>query len=391
MRRARAGGVGRGHRPAGADRDDAPAALTPATSRIAADGAIAFALGALACTLAALLAGENPLHATTWERFDSLQYESIAENGYTLEPCDPQEWGPGAWCGNAGWFPGYPALLALLGIAGVPLRTAGVAVAWVGALGLAVALRATVLRDARPALFVAVLVPGLIYRYAIFPLSLLALCLVLQVHWLAGRRWLAAGVAGAGAAAVHPLGVVMVPLAAVRAATGAEGGSRGRVRAVTAAAGPGAAAAFGVAAIMRVQTGAWDAYFLVQEKFHEGAALPVATLVDAVAPLFTGDGERVAALQALIVGAVVAGAAAYVVARRARFGVLDRLAAAAAVLLWLFPLTQDAISLHRTDAALVPLAVLARHLPGRVLAVAAVGLVVLDVALAHLFFASRIK
>ena len=48
----------------------------------------------------------------TWGRWDSGQYLPIADKGYIYERCaGVANRGPEDWCGNAGWFPGYPYLM----------------------------------------------------------------------------------------------------------------------------------------------------------------------------------------------------------------------------------------------------------------------------------------
>ena len=87
-------------------------------------------LGAAAATVFITCAASGfPVFDTaTWARFDSGQYASIARHGYTLFHCPP----PSAsdWCGNAGWFPAYPALAAVLSAVGIPLLTAALALSW---------------------------------------------------------------------------------------------------------------------------------------------------------------------------------------------------------------------------------------------------------------------
>src|SRR5437763_8430148 len=84
--------------------------------------------------LVAHAAGRNPFDAHTWAQWDSGLYESIARHGYALAPCAN---GPAsdAVCGNTGWFPGDPLVLAALLHIGVALPAGGVVLAWV--VGLA--------------------------------------------------------------------------------------------------------------------------------------------------------------------------------------------------------------------------------------------------------------
>ncbi|RPJ57992.1 MAG: hypothetical protein EHM24_29005, partial [Acidobacteria bacterium] len=73
--------------------------------------------------------GTEVLDQLSYVRYDSGHYTGIATNGYDFFPCNPARYGPGRWCGNAAWFPGYPYLIRLLlpltggrpGVAGVLL------------------------------------------------------------------------------------------------------------------------------------------------------------------------------------------------------------------------------------------------------------------------------
>ena len=71
--------------------------------------------------------GYDPWDSATWSRFDSGLYEDIARDGYDLFRCDPAVFGPGTWCGDAGWFPGYSWLVGALHVVGLPLRGSAVA------------------------------------------------------------------------------------------------------------------------------------------------------------------------------------------------------------------------------------------------------------------------
>ena len=75
---------------------------------------IAFLLSQL--LLAGILAysGHSYFHADNWRRYDSDHYLSIAERGYELYPCIEQNSATAkVYCGNTGWYPGYPYLLKL--------------------------------------------------------------------------------------------------------------------------------------------------------------------------------------------------------------------------------------------------------------------------------------
>ena len=53
------------------------------------------------------------LDLATWIQWDQTLYLEIAEDGYSAFLCPPESgFNQGDWCGNAGWFPFYPFLIA---------------------------------------------------------------------------------------------------------------------------------------------------------------------------------------------------------------------------------------------------------------------------------------
>jgi len=64
--------------------------------------------------LFSIFADNNFLFRTVW---DIGHYESIAERGYEVYPCDPAIHYPmGKICGNVGWFPAWPLALKVLSL-----------------------------------------------------------------------------------------------------------------------------------------------------------------------------------------------------------------------------------------------------------------------------------
>ena len=63
-------------------------------------------------SLAAVSSGYSPWVSRSWIRWDSGHYLKIAQSGYELVSCKGIGYASSNdWCGNAGWFPGYPALI----------------------------------------------------------------------------------------------------------------------------------------------------------------------------------------------------------------------------------------------------------------------------------------
>src|SRR5262249_9671975 len=194
-------------------------------------------LAARAVTAAAALwAGVNPLRLEAWVRWDSNLYLGIAQRGYFLEHCTPESgYAPGQVCGHAGWFPLYAWLLKIAPGALLSLIFQAI-------------LLVLVWRMSKnwPALLLAALFPGCIYQQAVFPISLFLVCALLFLRYFRPE-------AGALAAMAYPTGILLVPVAVLK-------------RRYWAAAGV-ALGFLAVIAVMGVQTGHWNAYFLTQAKY----------------------------------------------------------------------------------------------------------------------------
>ena len=337
--------------------------------------------------------GQPYFRGATWARWDSGLYMDIAAHGYSLVPCGAG-YPPGSWCGNAGWFPAYPGLMAVLDRVGVPLATAGMIISALFALGTLVVLWVGLLdrepsRGSYLALGFAAFLPGMIYHHAVFPLSMAAFFLVLALAFLRRGRWLLAGAAGFVGAMAYPTFVVVAPVVAAWVLWQGRGRTwLGRVGEAAAASVPIAAGFGAVLLIQRIETGAWDAYFKVQDKYHHELMSPITTWVDAVRPAFEGAKGLGAmpSVQAAVVGILIVLTTGWLIAVRRTLDPLDWLALAATLALWLFPLTQAEVHLYRPDALLVPLALLVRRLPA-VLQVASVACVaLLAVPVSEAFF-----
>src|SRR6516162_9805571 len=86
---------------------------------------LGFTAARLASCVGAWLSGVDPLRVSSWVRWDSYWYLRIATGGYRLEPCAG---GASMFCGSTGWFPGYPALIAVVTRLGPRAEAAGLLV-----------------------------------------------------------------------------------------------------------------------------------------------------------------------------------------------------------------------------------------------------------------------
>ena len=362
--------------------------------------ALALPLGVFVAASAVLittvaLSGYDPFAAGTWSRWDSSHYLSIAANGYDLEPCSTD---PSDWCGNAGWLPTYPLVIALLAAGSISLEIVGLGVSWFFALGVLVLLRRTFLAGLSPVAVVgglafAAFVPGVIYHHAVFPLSMFAFATIVSL-WLAVKgRWAWAGAAAAVAAATYHLGVLVIPVVVVFAAVSVQGADgRERMRRAALTGGVAALGPLAVGSAMWLQTGRWNAFLLVQDKYGHGFHSPGLVLRDAVTTIADGPVglDAVPSLQVLFVTLVVTCVAVHVWRRRATATPAEWLLLATTIVLWVVPLTQANAGLYRTAAALVTAAPLVARLPTALMIAVAGCAVALSVPITVLFVDSAI-
>jgi hypothetical protein len=239
------------------------------------------------------------------------------------------------------------------------------------------------------ALSFAAFVPGHIYDHSVFPLSLASFFILLVFALLRRRRYTGAGLAGAAACLTYPTAALIAPLTAVwmlYVERGAPWGHRLRRAAQT-----GGLMALGLVAVLvidKLAVGVWTAYFKVQAHYHHTLRDPFAAWLDVVKPLRHGvDGlASVPAVEAAFVAALVAGLLAHSAWRARRVDSLELLALAFALAVWLFPLSLQTVDIYRSDALLIPAALLVRRLPLPAAVGATAGAVALSVPMAEAFF-----
>ena len=346
----------------------------------------AWLAGAALLCAAAGATGHDPFRASTWARSDSGLYQQIARHGYELHRCAPGE-APRAgarWCGDTAWFPAYPLAIAAVAAVGIPLTAGAVAVSWLAAGATLVLLWRWFLPRRLGPLACAAFAPGVVYLYAVYPLSLLALAGVVFLRHLDRNRVLA-GLAGGVAALAYPLAVVLVPVVAV-VQLWPHRRSPGLLRRANVLAGPALLAVVGLVVVQRVQTGRWTAYLDVAHNYR-GLHDPLETVSDWFTVLWRSSnplGYSLVPIWQLLFVTVLLAACLIVAARR------DAALVAWCVAAWFVPLLQTRQSLWRSEAALVLLAPLVARLPARLVGPAAAALAVLAFGVAHEFFAGTL-
>jgi hypothetical protein len=341
----------------------------------------------------------------TWTRWDSGLYLQIAHHGYILKPCPKakaRRLPRGSSCGNAAWFPGYPALIWVGDHAGLSDAGAGVLVSSLFELaGLLLlwrwALNAEPTLENFLCLAVAAFFFGQIYYRAVFPLAAEAFFLLLAILLLSKRRWVLAGLAGAGASVFYSSGFLLAPVMALWALLDDPRASlRQRVSRALASGGIAASGTVFVLVLEKAMTGSWDAFFRVQAKYRYHLGPPSTKFLDVVRPLFRRGGAfrssaRLLKLapneQALMVAVVMVSLAAAVAIRWRRLDGRDWVILIAALVFWLFPMSLGGrVRLYRADALLFPAVLLFRYLPIAVQVVFLAAAVALAYPMSVLFF-----
>jgi hypothetical protein len=353
---------------------------------------VAFLLARVALFVAARDSGYPYFRYLSWHRFDSGFYVDSATKGYTYLHCVNPLHG---WCGRAGWFPGYSILIAALSALGPTPRQAAITVSLLFCFGALFVLWVGLLdRTPTPrnliALAFAAFVPGHIYDHTVFPLSVASFFVLLAFAMLRRRRFVGAGLAGAAACVSYPTAVLIAPLTAVWMLY-AERGSPWRLRLARAALTSGLMG-LGLGAVLlidKLEVGVWTAYFKVQAHYHHTARDPFTAWADIVKPLRHGIHglASVPSLEAAFVGALVAVLLVHGAWRGRRAKAIELLALAFAVAVWLFPLSLGSVDIYRSDALLIPAALLVRRLPIPVAALVTAGAIALSVPMGEAFFA----
>lgn len=355
--------------------------------------AAAITLWATITGAAAWSQGFSPLRSSTWGRWDTYNYLTIADSGYSLYRCGDTSWGhfPNDWCGNTGWSPGYPAAIRLLRFDGWSDQTNGwllalAALAAVLTLSWFAFLRHLPATQGLTGMALAATFPSSVYFGAVFPVSLAVLSAMAMLAAIRRQRWLLAGLAGTIATVVYPSGLLVGAAALAPLLSPSLGALRRRCLAALHVGGPIATAYLLVLAQYQWRVGHWNAWFLNQANNHYPRVLPTTTLWRAWNDVVHRTAPWVGA-QALLTAVLVVFAVLLAARHRRSLTTVEWAALAVSVALWLLPLTiGGGFSHHRAEALVFPVVLLtARWRPWVTAALAAVAAVI-AFNMAQLFF-----
>ncbi|ULU26569.1 hypothetical protein DYST_03515 [Dyella terrae] len=364
---------------------------------------VALLFARLLIGLTALHSGaSNPLDPAMHTRFDSGHYLAIANTGYEFFSCSRVAgMDPNAWCGNAGWFPGYSLMIRVVSWTGVSASLAGMVLStlfqlgtlwliWIKLLGGVLNYRNLL------CLLLAAVFPGNIYYHAVFPISVFTFFATLSLCGLLERRAFISSAAGALASFSYSTGFLLAPVALIYTlVTTYRDRSLPMLKVGLIAA---ALTFFGFIAVLtlhRMEVGDWMAFFKVQEKYGHGMHNPLATLWNNLAPLATTPRtwtvDVAPAMQSALVAIFVLSVSIAVLRHRTELTRQDVLLFVYLQIFWLFPLVMGGgVSIYRAEALLAPACPLLRHLPPKLQVVLTVAAAVLAYPMAMLFFSSKL-
>jgi hypothetical protein len=354
-----------------------------------------FVLARIAISVCAHLSGHKPYLSATWSRWDSAHYLSIATEGYAFFSCAQLPgYNPSDWCGNAAWLPGYPLLIRLMSAFGPSPEVCGVVISAGFALaGLLLLWNAFLGPEWNTrgllALALAAFFPGHIYYHAVFPVGMCVFLLLAAIAFYNSRQFGLAGLAGAVAAFTYSSGFFLAAAFGIHLlVTQRKQPLSTQVRAQLQAAGLTVLGFAAVLVLLRVAVGAWDAYQLVQAKYHYRFTFPWVPIGRHLYKSFQPGAHL--ARQATFV-AILIGTLCWAAARKPRRPV-DGLLVLFALIYWLTPLMLGPgyVAVIRSEAMLLPAVPLAKKLPTPVLIGLVLIAIILSAQISGQFFRSAI-
>lgn len=366
--------------------------------------AIVFLIARTVLSGIAVSAGYDPFQSRIWHRWDSIHYLAIARKGYEFYPCDgTYGYSPDQWCGNTGWFPGYPWLIRALARLGLEEDAAGaflsgvfhfltLLVLWKGPLESQATTRSAIV------LLSAGFFPGFVYYHAIFPVSMFTFFAVACLYLVSCNRLVWGSIAGACGALSYATGVLLAPVVALWIFTRPTPDDQVRRQVLRGLSAAGAIL-MGFATVLTVHyltVGRWDAFFQVQAKYGHDLSNPLrsfflATIDPLVQAGFHRNWNRglhvYPPIQTLLVTTLLLTVVGSSLRRRRTMPPMDSLALVYVVVYWLFPLLMGhGVSLYRAESLLLPLVVLTKTFPKWAGCLLVAGLILEGWAMALLFY-----
>jgi hypothetical protein len=314
--------------------------------------------------------------------YDAFLYQSIAEKGYEFYPCRgyhiSNDFHGQQYCGNAGWLPLYPWLMRLVHLGVRNWAWCAVLLSGAAFLGCLLILWNAFLKRDRGARSLVLLAfagffPGQTWYASGYPVSMILLLIWIAFLLLDRRQYLLGGLAGGLAAITYSTGFLLFFVFGLwLLITDHREPWLKRIRHQLELPGLVAAGFASFLVLHAVRLHAWNAFFKTQAKYGHGVHNPILTFVQKTAPLWKGqlwlDYGRFP-LQTVFVAVLVI-AICVESWRRRREGItpLNLLALIYTLTYWFVPLVIGAgVTIYRAESLLMPMVLLLRRWPVRVL------------------------
>jgi hypothetical protein len=221
-----------------------------------------------------------------WARWDSGHYLAIATTGYEFFPCAGKFGYPltaKEFCGNTGWFPGYPFLIRIFSLlSGNTLLLAGLLskAFYFFSLFMVLIISGVHRISLKNILFLclAAFSFGHIYYNAIFPISTLVLCALLGFHFILKKKLFLAGIFCLIASFLYPTGFLLSIVFSLFILLNGDGNLIEKFKKIVFLGAMGLAGVLLVFLVLYIEVGEWSAFIKVQGKYGHGLHNPNANI-----------------------------------------------------------------------------------------------------------------
>ncbi len=355
---------------------------------------LAFLTSQVALTILIACIDLDQPYELLWLRYDSGHYLQIAEKGYEIFPCAGRFGYPpdaSEFCGNTGWFPGYPLLLnGLSYLFGDIVLVAGIVSKTFLFLSLVILLELTQTNEIDLRSYVIACIGGFwfgsIYYSAIFPISAIvffSLCGILSIH---RRQIWPAAIACFLSSLFYPTGILLCIVLALDVLFLKDAiGTRMIASLKLIASGIiGLCVAFYT---IYTQTHVWDAFLKVQAKYGHGWNDPFKRMAELLRSIKFNSVESIPDIQTLILIGFFIGLNYLYFKRRSHRSDLDTVILLFSWIYLSFPwFIGGDLSMYRAEALLMPMAVASKDLQMKWLIAVLIVLISLFIPMSYLFF-----
>jgi hypothetical protein len=223
----------------------------------------------------------------TWSRWDSGIYISIATTGYEMYPCAGRDGNPETStgvCGNAGWFPGYPLLIRLLGVGFKNKVMVAVVISkslYLLSLFLILKIAGVKQFSLRNILFISMAAVSFSFVYfnAVFPLSAEVFFILSGFYFYLRRKPWITGLFCFLASFFYPSGFVLAFVFAIAILLNKEERFKNKIKPILIQLVMGGLGVFLAFLIIKLSVNDWTAFLKVQAKYGHQFINPVSNVV----------------------------------------------------------------------------------------------------------------